>query len=223
MTGRITYEQFKQRAKINTYDSIDIQKFDELWQAGRYTEASDYIGGRLARETIFRYGHANHPAGWGSVAGRLFGTFGTWPTQYKDFLLQGLSRGSTKDRLEFLAIHSAVNAATLAAGAAAGIELSSWVAFPSLNYTGGPVADLAINVIQAFGGSPTEKALAQRNIFGMFPSLDDPRSIFIPGSYFIGDLYEAATAADAGEAIMGGLGIREISKYSNNPFKGVWD
>jgi hypothetical protein len=222
-SGKITYAQFKQRAKLNTYDSVDIQKFDEMWENGRYEEAKDYIGSRLARETIFRYGHANHPAGWGSVAGRLYGTFGTWPTQYKDFLLQGMSRGSTRDRLEFLATHGAVNAATLAAGAAVGVDLMSWVAYPSLNYTGGPFADLTINVVQAFGGSPTEQSLAKRNIRMMFPSLEDPRSIFVPGSYFIGDLYRAGTAQDMEESVIGGLGIRMLTKDSKNPFAGVWD
>jgi hypothetical protein len=216
--GKISWEEFKARAKINTYDSIDIQRFEDLWHAGKFEDAKDYIGSRLARETIFRYGRANHPAGWGSVAGRLYGTFGTWPTQYKDYLLQGLARGSTRDRMEFLAIHSAINASMLGAGAAVGIDLMTWLSFPSLNYTGGPLADLSVSVIQSFGGSPTEQDLAKRNIRNMFPSLENPKSIFIPGSFFINDLVNAVTADGAGEAMFEGLGLRELRDSRSNPF-----
>lgn len=190
MRGDTTWEQFRQAAKINTFDSVDIAQFESMFRAGDIEGAIDHLGLTLARETHFRYGHVNHPAGWGSVYGRLFGQFGTWPIQYKDYLLQGLARGSTKDKFEFLATHLAVNGALLASGAAAGLNLWSWVAFPSLNYTGGPMADMAIDLTKALSGSPAERAMARRNLSFQFPSLEDPRSIFIPGSYFLGDLWK---------------------------------
>lgn len=206
--GRIDYETFKNKSKINTFDPIDIQEFDRMWGAGQYEEAANMMGIRLARESIFRYGHANHPAGWGSIYGRLFGQFGTWPVQYKDYVLQGMTRGTTKDRLEFGAIHASINMGVVGAGLAVGMDLRSWVSFPSLNYTGGPFADLAISGIQAIGGSPQERELAIRNIMFQVPTLDDPSSIFVPGSYLLADLMRMGDADNLAEAGFVGSGFK---------------
>lgn len=191
MSGKIKWERFLQKSKVNTFDSNDIAEFTRLFRDGQIEEAGRYLGSQLSREAHFRYGHANHPAGWGSVYGRLFGQFGTWPVQYKDHLVGGLTRGSLSDKIEFAAIHAATNLSLAAAGAAVGVNLWSWIAFPSLQYTGGPYADAALDLVKAVSGSDAEQAMARRGLRFLFPSLDDPRSIFIPGSYLIGDLSNA--------------------------------
>ncbi|KKM19533.1 hypothetical protein LCGC14_1654720, partial [marine sediment metagenome] len=96
MGGKINWETFKSRAKINTFDSNEVAEYTRLFKDGQIDEAGKYLGGRLAGDAQFRYGGANHPAGWGSIYGRLFGQFGTWPVQYKDYLVKGLTRGSAK-------------------------------------------------------------------------------------------------------------------------------
>jgi hypothetical protein len=196
MSGKIKWETFKSRAKINTFDSNDIATYERMFNAGQIEEAGNYLGGQLASEAHFRYGHANHPAGWGSIWGRMFGQFGTWPVQYKDFLLNGLARGSAKDKAEFFASHISANIGLVSAGAAVGLNLWSWVAFPSLQYTGGPFADMSIDLVKAVSGSDAEQAMARRSLMFQLPSLDDPRSIFIPGSYFLGDIANAFEGND---------------------------
>lgn len=210
--GHISLDEFAKRAKVLTFDPLDQQIAFDLLLSGKYEEAKNHLGTVLARETIFRYGHANHPAGWNSVAGRLFGQFGTWPTQYKDYLLQGLTRGTAKDRMEFLAIHGAANAGILAAGSAVGLNLWSWLTFPSLMYTGGPMAEMTVDVIKAMSGSDTEKALARRNLEMQIPlwnlvKYGKPQSIFVPGSYLLGDLMEMFQQQDALSAAVTGAGF----------------
>ncbi|GAI80535.1 unnamed protein product, partial [marine sediment metagenome] len=139
--GRISMSEFKSRAKINTFDPLDIQIFEKAIIAGNDKKAIDHMGITLAEETMTRYGYADHPAGWNSVSGRLLGQFGTWPVQYKDYLLQGITRGSAKDRIEFATIHGAISGATVLAGASVGVNLSNWTGWGL--YMGGPYADMA--------------------------------------------------------------------------------
>lgn len=196
MKGEMSYERFKELSKIKTFDRIQETRFDEMFKAGRLEEALDELGVQLSREAHFRYGDSNHPAGWGSIYGRLFGQFGTWPVQYKDFLAQGAARGTTKDKVEFFMTHITSNLALAGAGAAVGLNLWSWVAFPSLNYTGGPFADMAIDMVKAVNGSPAERAMARRSLLFQFPTLEDPQSIFVPGSYLLGDIHDALNVED---------------------------
>jgi hypothetical protein len=164
----------------------------------------------LARETIFRYGHANHPSGWGSIYGRLFGQFGTWPVQYKDYLLQGVTRGTAKDKIQFLATHGAINYGIIRGGMALGYDLESWVSYPSLQYTGGPWSDIAIDMVKLLGGSEMERKMAYKSLqFQFVPTLSDPRAIWLPTSYAVNDalnLFNSPPTLDAA------LGFRRIER-----------
>jgi hypothetical protein len=208
MTGKISWDDFLQKAKVKTFGDADVSEFTRLWREGQFEAAGDHLGAVLARETHFRYGDANRPAGWGGVAGRLFGQFGTWPVQYKDFVMQGLSRGSTKDKIEFATWVATTNMGIVAAGAAVGLDLSGWVNFSSLNYTGGPYANMAVSAVKAWGGTDQEKALARRTLSYAFPSLEHPQSIFVPGSYLLGDITSAFEQRTFGEAVIRGGGFR---------------
>jgi len=176
MRDEITWEEFITRSKIRTFTEVDQRTFGELFSVGRVDDAIDHLGTTLARETHFRYGHAAHPAGWGSVYGRVFGQFGTWPVQYKDFLLEGAARGTTGDKIQFFGTHIAMNLGLASAGAAAGVNLWSFVSFNALQYTGGPWADVALDLVRAYGGTPAEAQLARRSLFFNFPTFSDPRS-----------------------------------------------
>ena len=198
-------------AKVRTFDETVEARFRSLITTD-YDGAANYIGKQIADKAHMLYGHANHPAGWGSVPGRLFGQFGTFPVQYLNYMMEGLTRGDWKDRLEFGATHSALNMAVVAGGAMAfGVDLQSWATFPSLRYSGGPYAELTLSVAQAWSGSDAEKSLAMRNLYMMMPTLSSPESIFVPGSYFVADLAEATGAMMEGDPFEGlglGTGLR---------------
>lgn len=212
--GHITIGEFKSRAKINTFDPLDRQIAEREILAGNYEKATNHLGQVLSREAMTRYGYADHPAGWNSVQGRIFGQFGTWPVQYKDYIVQGMTRGSMKDRAEFLAIHGGISGAIVASGAAVGLNLGNWTG--SFMYTGGPFLDMAIDVQKSLSGGDAEKALARRNLYAQIPILGwmetgNPRSVFLPGSYLLGDLSEAKAAMeDQGifESVLTGGGFK---------------
>ena len=214
MRQRITLEEFKDRAKINTYDPLDIQIVERFILDSEHEKAVNHLGQVLSRETMTRYGYADHPSGWHSVPGRLLGQFGTWPVQYKDYLVQGFTRGSTKDRVEFGMLHGAISGSIVGAGAAVGVNLESWTG--SMMYTGGPYADIMMDAVRAVNGSDAEKAIARHNLYAQVPVLGwmdtgNPRSLFLPGSYLVGDLGDAAKAMERGdvfEAVMSGSGVR---------------
>lgn len=215
-TGKTSWDDFIVRTKIDMFDPLDVKIVEKMFRAGEYQQAHDHLGRVLARETMTRYGYADHPAGWNSVLGRLFGQFGTWPVQYKDYVLQGLTRGSTKNRAEFAAIHGAITGGTVLGGASIGLNLQNWTGM--MFYTGGPWADLTIDGVRSITGSQQERALARRSLYGNVPVLGwmetgSPRSMFIPGSFLLGDLNDMRTALQDGnvfEGVMRGTGVRLI-------------
>lgn len=214
--GKVDEATFMQRAKITTYDPLDAEIAMKAIRDGEYEKAANHLGEVLSRESMTRYGYADHPVGWNSVQGRLFGQFGTWPVQYKDYLLQGITRGTTKDKVEFAAIHGGVAGAIVGAGAAIGVNLKSWTGAGF--YTGGPYADMLIDVVKSINGSETEKSLARANLYSQLPiygwmTTGNPRSVLVPGSYLLGDLGSAYTALQDGEifkALMEGSGVRTL-------------
>ena len=216
-------ERFLEDSKILTFDPVDVQIAERQILDGNIEGAINHLGFTLARETMNRYGHANHPAGWNSVFGRLFGQFGTWPIQYKDFLAQGLTRGTTKDRAEFAAIHFGTMAGTIAGGSAVGLNLESWVGFPSLAYTGGPFADMAVDLSRMISGSEAERALARRNVYSQIPILGwmetgRPNSIFMPGSYLLGDIVSGMEADTPIEAFLEATGFSILRPEQKSAF-----
>lgn len=193
MAGRVTREAFESKSGLSMFKPIDRDIFWQDWDNGKFADAIDQASRTLAEETIFRYRHANHPRGWGSVWGRLLGQFGTWPIQYKDYVLQGLTHGTGADRMKWAARHFAINGLAAVVGAEVfGVDLSSWVTFGALSYAGGPFVDVGVNLMQAMTGSDAEQGLALKGLqYTLIPSVDDPSSILIPGSYAISEALRA--------------------------------
>ena len=44
--------------------------------------------------------------------------------------------------------------------------------------------------------------MARKSLFFQLPTLDDPRSVFVPGSYFIADLKTALSGETPGEQVL---------------------
>jgi len=203
-------EQLKISAKVKTFDETVERQFEEFISAGStgYDDAANLIGKELADKVHFLYGDANHPSGWGSVPGRLFGQFGTFPIQYANHVVESLGRGTLGDRVMFGAGHSAINLGIVAAGAELfDADLTSWAFAPSLQYTGGPYAELGLSLVAAYGGSDAEKSLARRNIKMMLPWWDRP-SIFVPGSYFLNDVIQSFKEDDFATTVGRASGVR---------------
>lgn len=213
--GLIDLEEFKSLAKINTFDEVVIAQGESLVRraksgAASPDEAANFFGKHLADKTHFLYGNANHPPGWGGISGRLFGQYGTFPVQYLNYVLEnGTKNVWSKDWMEFVTTHGALNMGVVLAGAELfDADLQNWATYGSLTYTGGPYAEAAISLVQAMGGSDAERSLALRNLSMMLPTLDSPQSVFVPGSYFIGDLVDAYQEDSAAQMAGEAMGIR---------------
>jgi len=223
MKGKITMAELRALGKVNTFDPLDGAIFEREILAGNHQKAVDHLGQVLSRETMTRYGYADHPAGWNSVYGRIFGQFGTWPVQYKDYLLQGVSRGSWTDRAEFVGIHGAISSSIVLAGAAIGADLTNWTGMQL--YSGGPYTDLSIDIVKSLTGSDLEKTLARSNLYSNIPVLGwmetgSPRSMVVPGSYMLGDwndAYKALMDDNIFGAMMEGFGLRVLRTNEKNP------
>jgi len=210
-------EKFKRAAKVKTFDEIVETEFEQLVHNGDFEEASNLVGRKLADKAHLLYGHANHPAGWGGVAGKLFGQFGTFPVQYFNYVLENVTRGTPTDIAEFVAMHSALNAGVIVAGAELfDADLTSWATIPSLRYSGGPYADAFLNIAMMYGGSEAERNLARSGLAMMFPTLEHPQSIFIPGSYLVGDLVDAFGEDDLLKVLGEGAGFRFLKPGEKN-------
>lgn len=189
------FERFIALSKINTFEEPERLAFAKLWNQGRQQDAIQYASTVFADKAMFLYGNANHPTGWGSVYGVVFGQFGTWPVQYLDWMMKGLSRGTMRDRAQFAAWNMAAPWALVEAGKDTGIDFNAWWGVSSLRYTGGPYTDIAVDMVKAWSGSDAERAMARANLRRLSPTNEFP-SVFIPVSFAIDDYLDIIRGED---------------------------
>lgn len=208
---RAALEAFKTEAKVKTFHELVEQRFEQLVLGSHWEQAKDLIGKELADKVHFLYGNANHPVGWGGPVGKLFGQFGTFPVQYLQMMLEGVSRGTMKDRIEFLGTQTLINAGLVYGGAEVfDADLQSWGTFGGLTYAGGPYAEIATNLFAAWSGNDAQRSLALRSLRMTFPSLDNPASPFLPGSYFASDIRRAFQQDSEYHGFLRAIGIRPL-------------
>jgi len=84
--------------------------------------------------------------------------------------------------------------------------------------------------MKSINGSDLEKRLARRNLYANIPILGwmetgNPRSVFLPGSYLLGDLDNARKALEGNEvfdAMMSGLGVRVMRPDEASPLDFIY-
>lgn len=224
--GRTALDVLKREGKIKTFDETIEAEFEVLIRADRFDDASNLIGAKLADKVHFLYADANHPSGWGGVGGKLLGQFGTFPVQYVQHVLESATRGTVKDRVEFLAGHSAINLGIISAGAKLfDADLESWAFAPSIHYTGGPYAEMILSGVAAWSGSEAEQSLAKNNLKMMLPWWNRP-SILVPGSYFVSDVIRGTQEDGFARMITRASGIKFLDgepSATENLFDNVKD
>lgn len=194
--GEITKEKAYKNIGLDTYNLQTKKAFDQFVTAGEYERAANFLGQQTAREIMGVYGRANHPWGWGTNLGRLMSHFGTWSSNALAFTMGGISRGNRRQRLAFATRFGMTQAGLLAASNAVGINIHSWLTIPGLFFTGGPAAQTAMLIGTALTGYGNDRDIARRRLMQLFPASNDPRSMFIPGSYVVGDWLQAINNAD---------------------------
>ncbi len=189
--GKIDKVKAYENMDIDKYEPSFVQEFDGLVDAQKYEQAADLLGTQTQRMVTPTYGLANHPYKWGTNSGRLIGQYGTWPVWLLTNLARMMTRGSAKTRFKVLARFAATQAAIYVTGKALGFDLYSWMLLPGLRWMGGPVVGTARAVMNIFSPSQTEQAQGRAELSRLVPSLSDPRSLYVPGSYMVGDVMQA--------------------------------
>jgi len=194
--GKISKEQAYKRIGLHTYNLQTKKAFDAFVTSGEYERAANFLGQQTAREIMGVYGRANHPWGWGTNLGRLASHYGTWSSNALAFTLGGISRGTKAQRLAFMTRFGMTQAGLQGAGNAVGLNVHSWLVLPGLFFTGGPAVQTADLIITALTGYGRDKDAAKKRLMQILPASNDPRSMFIPGSYVVGDWLKAIENAD---------------------------
>jgi len=126
-TGDAAKAKAYDRLFLNSYDPPVAAHFDRLVTEGRFKDAADFMGRATSFETVSTFGLANHPAGWGTNTGRLFGQFGNWPVWARTTLARMLSRGTRQEKTGVAVRWGMTQGALAAASAGLGLNLNSWM------------------------------------------------------------------------------------------------
>ncbi|HEY9529268.1 MAG TPA: hypothetical protein VIR02_19410 [Anaerolineales bacterium] len=178
--------------------------------------AARYAGKQAADVVNFLYGRGMQPRWMRGIQGRLLGQFGTWSLWYIDYLrrtTQALATNSgTAAAAKFLAKHALVNGAIGYAGAKLGVDLGSWMTFPSVFYSGGPGFQVAqglstlargLQGISA-GGDP----YSQQKMNSGLQILNSTLPSMIPFRYAARDAYRLVTADTPEERLAAFVGSK---------------
>lgn len=122
--------------------SIPISKAAEAF--GRaFNDATQFSMQRGAQGAAFRTG-----------AGKLLGQYGTWPANYMNFVrkLAARSLENPKNGVPALATFTAMSYGTLKAAQALSVDVSNWLFFSPIGYSGSPT----LSLLQAAASAPEE-------------------------------------------------------------------
>jgi len=189
--GKINKAKAYENMMIDVYEPSFIREFDALVEGQKYEAAADLLGTQTQRMITPTYGLANHPYKWGTNTGRLIGQFGTWATWSVTNTLRMATRGSAATRFRVLSRLAMTQAAIYLTGKALGFDLYSWLLLSGLRWLGGPLVGTGRALMNLFSPSEQEQALAKQEMARLAPSLSDPRSLYVPGSYAVGDYLQA--------------------------------
>lgn len=172
--GLINEKQFLNLSELSRFDAADQRHIIDLLNNKGYESALDYYGDIVDRETMFSYQAGSNPAAWRGFFGRLFGIFGHYPVYYARNIMNGLSRGTPFQRLQF-AGRVVMNTAILwyTFEKAFGISADAFIPWKTMFFDGGPYYKFLNNALSAVAGSPGAPTFSQLR--------KDAQQMLIPG------------------------------------------
>ena len=162
-------------------------------QPARFDEISKYLARESARQITPTYGLGNNPSGWGRNIGKIAGQYGSYSSWATQALKEPLTTGSIGDRVMRLGRFGAYTGAIAAASASTGLNFSPWY-IHRVGFSGGPLAQMGMNMWNAVGGSGYEAKNAQDQLSRLMPidsKGDFHKQFYIPGSFAVSDMDEA--------------------------------
>jgi hypothetical protein len=190
--GKITKEAAYKRLRMNSYDVPVAEGFDRLVTDGKFNEASEYLAQTTGAETAFLFGMQNHPYGWGTAKGRLFGSFGTWSVWDRNFLTRLAGRGTALERAGSMARLASAEMATLGAGRTLGLNIRGWYLIPGMLFGGGPAFEYTQQLEDAVGMHGSMRAeIARKQLTRVSNGQVPVLSQIVPGASALSDYYKA--------------------------------
>lgn len=233
--GEINKAEFYNIIKLDAFQRVIQKEFDDLITAEKWEQATELLSRQAGIDILGLYGAGQHPWGWGTNTGKMFGQFGIWPVNAAQFVLGGLTRGRKNSipvlnhfvsgrQIGFATRLAMTQAALFVGGQAMGMDFYRWLLFPGIFFTGGPTVQMAQDVADIINGSDDDRRRAVSSLKSMLPEIDtddmrntDLRSMFFPFGYFIGDIQLGIRAFENGEPLPGVLGRFFAVPLSDKP------
>jgi hypothetical protein len=172
------------RNRVEGWDSgLGVLVKEALVRDGNADLASALLAKDFMTASQFLYSRGNVPYAMQSSLGRFFGQYGTWPAYYVEFMINQVRRGSPREKVEFLGRWAASNAAVYGGlGYAFGADFSRWTFLAPTSYTGGPMAQIALQASAAYNAQVTGEQDPAAKIQGarFTPSKVIPQMLPIP-------------------------------------------
>jgi hypothetical protein len=191
-----------------------------LIASGDVEGAARQYGKQLADDTQFVYSRINSPLAFQGVGGRLLGQFGTWPIGYIEYISRNVGMGNLGNNLNstlrrrhtraFVARWMGMIAAISGAGAALGIDTSSYNFANPLAFEGGPYFQALKNMPEALLGQDEfrrDQAQAQLRRF--------VKTAYLPFQGVVTDIDQALDEKDNAKALSLLLGFNRRRQRGN--------
>jgi hypothetical protein len=172
--GKTSIDNFLFRTGL-AGDAVSVQReVLKSISSGDLDGASKYYGRKMADSTQFLYSRSAAPMAFQGNVGRLVGQFGIWPMAYTEYIAKNMGTsgwGFTSKSMR--AKYSAAFAARwlsmamplIAAGAALGIDTSSYNFANPFDFEGGPAIQATRDMVNLVAArNPYEQKVAQANI-----------------------------------------------------------
>jgi hypothetical protein len=164
------------------------EQFRSIWDGSGREAALQYIGKQAADEAHFIYGTAASPGWMQRPFGRLFGVFGQWPLWLSELYFRRTAHATATQKIAFSVRSLSLMGLTANMGFQTGVNMWSWMAPTSLEFTGGPAVDV-VEDFRALVDAPLDrKAQAGRQLATTVGSLAFPGQLFVSE---IGDVLNA--------------------------------
>lgn len=185
-----------------------------LKEAQLLTRGSDLddISRRIAKEMVettqWNFKKGANAGIYEYQIGRLFGQYGTWPLNYIEYARRFVQASDKREAAKALTRLVLTHGAVQAAGASAGIDLSSWVFTQPMAYGGGPALQVLTNIPKSldFESRSGEDARSEiRRAFwpGVLPS-------FVPGSHAVDQILKGVNSDDHSEFWLRLMGFQPL-------------
>lgn len=212
--GEITGKQLTKDLFLRRFDANVASRFIELSKTNA-EEASHYLGMQAVEDLVGTYGSGNTPYKWGTNLGRIVGQFGNYAMWIRATVQRMASRGTVADRIGSIAKLSALAYATHEASQATGIDLTRMSPVHAMTWLFGPLVHIAEDAADAMHTSGYQQQQAVGRLKRVLPldlNGNIHPSIFVPGSFAVDGIVQAADAFSKGNITQGtleGLGFRK--------------